>query len=65
MPFFISYLIFATSSKASKTVLKMILLTFILNLRLRLFIIYNYLQSITLGKIGQNDYNLDKYCNKW
>lgn len=63
IPCFKSCLISVANGRTNKTVCKTASLISILNLRLRLFIIYNYLQQIILSKIYKNDCSLDKYYN--
>ena len=54
----------AASGGASKTVYETVSLAFVLNLGLKSFIIYVYLQRIILGKTCGNDWGLNKYCNE-
>ena len=54
-----------SKSRVSGAVREMAPLAFVLNLGLELFIIYIYLQQVTLGKKRGNDQGLNKYCNKW
>ena len=55
----------SASDGSSKTVSKTAPLAFDLNLGLGSFIIYVYLQRITLGKKCENDQGLNKYWNEW
>ena len=60
MPFFKSLPISTTGSGANRTVCGTAPLSFVLNLRLGLFIINIYLQQVILSKIFENDQGLDK-----